>query len=345
MVLMAFAVFLLVSSCSAQTTAHGSNGFGMLTSPQSRRAAENDFIHLTSLKFSESSVTGGDPAEITLTLSQPAAAGNMKVALSASEAHVLQLPASIEFQEGQESLSIPLPTSSVSAAVSVTVRAQLGDSMAGANLSVLPAASAPFTVTAPASVTVQQGKSGSATVTTTVNSGFDEALHLKASGEPAGVTLKFDPAKIAAPGAGSSKLSIGVNSRVQSKSYPLTITASDGTTSASAKTTLHVISGTTNPDATFKACWYKQGGDSYQAVDVEVGKPGSYPFNAVLYYGSTCAANDVADQFGFGQLLDLGSAEYTFWFTAFANQTDMSALWYLGDENSKCVSYSSVPDC
>jgi hypothetical protein len=341
-----FAAFLWVSSCCSQTTAGSSNGFGMLASPRSASpAAKEDSIQLTSLKFSESSVTGGGSSEITLTVSQAAPAGGMKVTLSASEADVLQLPPAIDFQEGQRSLIIPVVTDTVPAAVSVTVQAHLGNSIVGANLLVLPATSAPFTVTAPASVTVRQGKSGTATVTTTVSSGFDEALQLKASGEPGGVRLKFDPKTIPAPGSGNSKLSIGVASRVQTKSYPLTITASDGTASASAKTTLHVISGTTSPDATFKGCWYKQGSDGYQAVDVEVGKPGSYPFNAVLYYGSTCAANEVADQFGFGQLLDLGSAEYTFWFTAFANQPDMSALWYLGDENSKCVSYSSAPDC
>jgi hypothetical protein len=342
----ALALFFLVSDCGSQTATGGSNGFGMLaSSPVAGAVAKQESIHLTSLKFSEPTVTGGGASEITLTLSQPAPAGNVKVMLSASEPSVLQLPRSIEFQEGQQSLSIPVLANVVSAAEAVQVRAELGGSAVGANLSVLPATSAPFTVTAPAGITVRQGKSGTATVTTTVSAGFDEPLQLKASGEPAGVTLKFDPKTIPAPGAGNSKLSIGVNSRVQTKSYPLTITASDGTTSASAKTTLHVISGTTNPEATFKGCWYRQGGDSYQAVDVEIGKPGSYPFNAVLYYGSTCAPNEVADQFGFGQLLDLGSAQYTFWFTAFANQTDMSALWYLGDENSKCVSYSSAPDC
>jgi hypothetical protein len=260
LVFTAFAAFLLISSCSSQTAAKGSGGFGMLASPRSNSAAAKEgSIHLTSLKFSDSSVIGGGSSEIVLSLSQPAPAGNIQVALNTSQPKVVQLPQSVEFPEGQESLNIPVFTDAVSAAVSVTVRAELGDSIAGANLSVLPAASAPVTGMAAASVAVQRG--------------------------------------------------------------------------------------TTNPDATFKGCWYKQGDDRYQAVDVKVGKPGSYSFNAVLYYGSTCDAKDVADQFGFGQLLNLGSAEYTFWFTAFANRTDMSALWYLGDKHSKCVNYASAPDC
>jgi hypothetical protein len=114
---------------------------------------------------------------------------------------------------------------------------------------------------------------------------------------------------------------------------------------ARAETTLQPTTGNGNPDATFKGCWHKQGRHRYQAVDVTVGKPGTYAFNAILYHGTTCNPNDFADQFGFGQLLNFGGFGYTFWFTDFHDQTDMSALWYVGDENSKCVSYESAPDC
>jgi len=106
-----------------------------------------------------------------------------------------------------------------------------------------------------------------------------------------------------------------------------------------------VISGSSNPNATFKGCWYKQGGHRYQAVDVSVGNPGTYPFNAILYHGATCNPNDFADQFGFGQLLNFGGFGETFWFTDFEDQTGMSALWYVGNENSQCVNYAVAPAC
>jgi hypothetical protein len=104
-------------------------------------------------------------------------------------------------------------------------------------------------------------------------------------------------------------------------------------------------SGSGNPHAKFKGCWYKEGKNRYQAVDMAIGTAGTYAFNAILYYGKTCNKDDFADQFGYGQLLSLGEFDYIFWFTAFPNQTNMSALWYLGDETSQCVSYADAPDC
>jgi hypothetical protein len=117
------------------------------------------------------------------------------------------------------------------------------------------------------------------------------------------------------------------------------------TTFVPSEDTLQTATGNGDPDATFRACWYKQGRHRYQAVNVTVGKAGAYAFNAILYHGTTCNPNDYADQFGFGQLLNLGESTYTFWFTAFRDRPDMSALWYVGDENSRCVSYESAPDC
>ena len=97
--------------------------------------------------------------------------------------------------------------------------------------------------------------------------------------------------------------------------------------------------------ATFKGCWYQQSGNRYQGVQISVDDPGTYPFNAVLYYGTTCNANDWADQIGFGTLIQFGDFDWIFWFDAFANQSDMSALWYVGNEQSQCVNYTVAPDC
>ncbi len=100
-----------------------------------------------------------------------------------------------------------------------------------------------------------------------------------------------------------------------------------------------------NPNATFKGCWFKQGKKHYQAVDISVGNPGTYPFNAYLYHGTTCNPNDMADQIGNGEELDFGGFGYTFWFDRFANEKDMSALWYVGSDSSVCVDYETAPNC
>lgn len=100
-----------------------------------------------------------------------------------------------------------------------------------------------------------------------------------------------------------------------------------------------------NPNATFKGCWFKQGKSHYQAVDLSVGTPGTYAFNAYLYHGTTCNPNDMADQIGNGEKLGFGGYGYTFWFDRFANQKNMSARWYVGSDSSACVNYETAPSC
>jgi hypothetical protein len=344
----ALAGLLVLSGCgSPQGVSSSPSGFGMLASaPSANAAGQESAPALTELKLAESSVVGGASTTITVTLARPAPAGGVRILITSSEAAVVQTPSSLEIKSGQSSVDFSVSTSAVTAAVPVIVSAQAENSTVGANLSVRPPASAPFTVTVlPAAVTVQQGKSGSATATTKINAGFNHSLQMSASGEPSGVSVSLNPQAIPAPGAGTSAISISVASSVQTGSYPLTVTASEGTVSAAAKTTLNVISGTTNPNAKFKGCWYRQKGHRYQAVDVSVGNPGTYPFNAILYRGATCNPNDFADQFGFGQMLNFGGFGYTFWFTDFRDQTNMSALWYVGSENSQCVNYATAPNC
>jgi hypothetical protein len=99
-----------------------------------------------------------------------------------------------------------------------------------------------------------------------------------------------------------------------------------------------------NPNATFKGCWMKEGKNHYQAVDVSVGVPGTYPFNGYLYYGTSCNPKTQADWFGYNDIT-FGDFGYTFWFTRFANQKNMSALWYVGTDRSVCVNYETAPSC
>ena len=111
-----------------------------------------------------------------------------------------------------------------------------------------------------------------------------------------------------------------------------------------AKGEADVADASGDPKATFKACWYKSNKNRYQAVEIKVGNPGTYPFNALLYHGTTCTT--YADQFGYGDPLALGNGTYIFWFDAFKNDTNMSALWYLGDQTSKCMVYTATtPIC
>jgi hypothetical protein len=205
-----------------------------------------------------------------------------------------------------------------------------------------PVASGSFSVTLqPSSLTKSPGQSAAVEVTTKIASGYD-ALTLKASDLPAGVSVTFSPDVIPAPGAGKSKASISLPSDLKLGNYSVHITATGGPASESATLTLKVVE---NPEATFRGCWYKQNGNRYQGVDFSLANPGTYSFNANLYNGTACNPNQQADEFGFGTDLSFGSFDYTFWFSAFADQTDMSAIWQVGTDQSKCVNYETAPDC
>ncbi len=98
-----------------------------------------------------------------------------------------------------------------------------------------------FTLAAsPTAVTVAQGNQGISTLTTTVSGGFNNAITLSASGVPSGATVGFSPNPIAAPGAGSSTMTIAVGSSTPIGTYALTVTGSGGGTQHNATLTLTV---------------------------------------------------------------------------------------------------------
>jgi hypothetical protein len=103
-----------------------------------------------------------------------------------------------------------------------------------------------FVLTAPSTaVSVAQGASGTSTVTSTVSGGFDGAIALTASGEPSGVTVSFSPASIAAPGSGSSTVTLKVGSAVATGSYTITVTGTGQSLTRTATIALTVTSAVT----------------------------------------------------------------------------------------------------
>ena len=111
-----------------------------------------------------------------------------------------------------------------------------------------PATASPtFTLSAaPASVSVAPGASASSTLTTAVVQGFNSAVALSASGQPAGVTASFSPASIAAPGSATSTLTLAVASTTAAGAYPITVTATGGGVTQAATISL-TVSGSTSP--------------------------------------------------------------------------------------------------
>jgi subtilase family serine protease len=116
----------------------------------------------------------------------------------------------------------------------------------GANLiNALAVVSAGFNLSAsPTSVTVLQGASGTSTITSTVTGGFDSAVTLSASGQPAGVTITFNPPSIT--GTGTSTMTIAVASTTAANSYPITVTGTSGSIAETTTITLKVTAPATN---------------------------------------------------------------------------------------------------
>jgi hypothetical protein len=323
-------------SFSGTTVSHNDRTTG---APTSRTAVAN-------VTLTPAHLIGGASTEITVNLTQSAPDGGVAVQLKSSNAGVVAIPATIRIPSGQTSATFAAATSAVDSATTVAISALTGDTVTGTSLSIDAAAKPAFTIAVqPSTITIAAGDSGSATVTTTVTNGFDEALELTHSKGPAGDSVTLTPTAIPAPGAGTSEMQIALADTVAAGTYSIRVKASDGTKTHTATLTLNVTSAASNPGAKFQGCWYKTGGNSYQGTTITVENEGTYPFDAVLYYGTTCNPNNWADEFGFGTPLYFGDFQWTFWFNAFANQTDMSAYWYVGSDKSKCMNYSTAPDC
>jgi hypothetical protein len=112
------------------------------------------------------------------------------------------------------------------------------------NLTITSTATPNFTISAsPSSVSIAKGAAGSSTVSTTVSGGFNSAIALSASGQPAGVTVSFSPASIAAPGSGSSTMNITVASTAATGVSTITVTGTGGGITHTATVTLTVTGG------------------------------------------------------------------------------------------------------
>jgi len=73
-----------------------------------------------------------------------------------------------------------------------------------------------------------QGGSTALTLKTTVANGFNATISLSASGLPGGVTAVFSPPSLAAPGAGSSILTLNAAANAWTGAYTIRITATGG---------------------------------------------------------------------------------------------------------------------
>ncbi len=147
---------------------------------------------------------------------------------------------------GTSTMTLTVGSTTVPGAYPITVTGTGGGIQQSATVTLTVTASANFTLSSsPASVSVVQGTQGTSTLTTAVSGGFSNPISLAASGLPAGVTAGFNPSSIAAPGSGTSTMTLTVGSTTVPGAYPITVTGTGGGIQQSATLTLTVTAGST----------------------------------------------------------------------------------------------------
>jgi hypothetical protein len=209
-----------------------------------------------SVSASPSSLSVTQGSSTSTTISTAVSGGfNSAVSLSASG-----LPAGVTASfsptsiaapgSGSSTLTLSAGSTATTGTATVTVTATGGGVTHTTTLSLAVNASATpaFSVSAsPTSLSVTQGSSGTSTISTTVSGGFNSAISLSASGLPAGVTAGFNPTSIAAPGGGSSTLTLSASSTATTGAATVTVTATGGgiTHTVTIALTVNASGGTT----------------------------------------------------------------------------------------------------
>lgn len=126
---------------------------------------------------------------------------------------------------GSSTMTISVGASTPTGTYSILVTGSGGTIQQSTTLTLTVISMGSFTITAsPSSLAVAQGNQGTTVITTAVVAGFSSSVALAASGVPSGTTVSFNPRSIAAPGMGSSTVTIAVGSSTAGGTYPITIT-------------------------------------------------------------------------------------------------------------------------
>jgi subtilase family serine protease len=159
----------------------------------------------------------------------------------------------------------------------------------------------------PSSVTIVLGNSGTSTITNSVAGGFNSAVTLTASGQPAGVTVSFSPASIT--GAGSSSMSITVASTTTAGTYPITVTGTAGTKVHTTTVTLTVTTASSGFSISASPTAITVARNSSGHVTVSTGVTGG--FNSAISLSASGQGSRVTTSFSPTSITGAGSSTLT----------------------------------
>lgn len=212
-----------------------------------------------SITISPSSVTAtqGGSATVTVTLTRSGGfSGAVNVAAENLPAGVTVAGASIAGNATSTTLTVQAGGNAATGTSTITLRATasgLSDATATFSLVVNAAQAGGFTLALnPATLTVQQGTSGQATVNITRAAPFAGAVALSASGLPNGVTASFDPANAA---GGTSTLTLTASGNAATGTQTVTVRGTGtGVAEQTVTLSLTVNAGSTGGNAGWPIC-------------------------------------------------------------------------------------------
>jgi subtilase family serine protease len=201
--------FGLTASPTAVSVVQGSSGTSTITS-----TVLNAFSSAISLSAT------GQPAGVTVTFSPTSITG------AGTSTITFAVGASVA--PGTYRITVTGTSGSIKEAVALTLT--------------VTKASPDYTISAsPTTISVDQGSSGTTTITSVISGGFDSAISLEATGYPIGVTVSFSPKTISAPGSGKSTLKISVDKKVALGDHTITINATGAGIPRTIQVTLDVL--------------------------------------------------------------------------------------------------------
>lgn len=205
----------ITQTTSVSLTVNPAAGFTLSASPSSVSVVQGN----SGTSTITSAVTGGFNSAIALTASgQP------------SGVTVTFNPTSIT-GAGTSTMTMNVAASTATGSYPITVTGKSGSitQTTTVTLTVTSATSPSFAVSvSPTTITVTRGSSGTATVTTTVSGGFSSAITLSATGQGSLQKVTFSPNPIAAPGSGTSTMTIKVATNALTGKHKMTITGKGG---------------------------------------------------------------------------------------------------------------------
>jgi kumamolisin len=200
--------FGLTASSPAVSVVQGGSGTSVITS-----TVLNGFDSGISLSAT------GQPAGVTVTFSPPSITG-----------------------AGTSIMTIAVSPSTVIGTYSIKVMGTSGSITEIVTVSLMVAKMPPnYIISAPTSISIDRGGSGTFTITTAVSGGFDAGILLSATGYPIGVTVGFSPAIIPAPGSGTATVKVTVGKGVALGNHTITINARGGGLPRTTQVTLDVL--------------------------------------------------------------------------------------------------------